>query len=69
MPDLLTLSARETAIDSMIRLFDQKHTVDPNIPLLPLSNTIKNSMYSGLLRHGGKKSKNARNNTRKKQYT
>ena len=59
--------ARETAIDSMIRTFEQRHAADPNIPLLPLSNKIKNSMYSGLIHRGGRKKviRKNRNNTRK----
>jgi hypothetical protein len=56
---------REMAIDEMIQSFEEKHAMDPTIPLLPLSNKIKNSMYSGLIRRGGKR-KNKRK-TRKRR--
>ena len=44
---------REDAIDNTVTLFDQKHSTDPKYPLLPLSNAVKNKMFSGLI--GGKK--------------
>jgi len=52
---------REDAIDNTITLFDQKHSTDPKYPLLPLSNAVKNKMFSGLI--GGKKK--TKNYTRK----
>lgn len=49
------IRAREAAIDAMIQSFEQKHAANPSIPLLPLSNKVKNSMYSGLISRGGKR--------------
>jgi thiol-disulfide isomerase/thioredoxin len=62
---------REKSIDDMINLFKRKNTENPKkYPLLPLSNAVKNKMYSGLIT-GGKRGRNNRqfkktnNNTRK----
>ena len=44
------IDAREQTIDMVIALFDKYHSKNPDLyPLLPLSNSAKNKMYSGML--------------------
>ena len=48
--------SRDQAITDMVETFKVKHDSMPNeYPLLPLSNAVKNSMYSGLITNGGSK--------------
>lgn len=57
---------REQAIDDMVNLFKVKHDSNPaKFPLLPLSNAVKNSMYSGLIEGGKRKTKKLRKNKKK----
>ena len=49
---------REKAIDNVVSLFDKYHSENPQLyPLLPLSNSAKNKMYSGLIPGGVIKNK------------
>jgi len=48
----------ESAIDSRIKYFDEKHNLEPDkYPLLPLSNAIKNSFYQGMIGGGVQRKK------------
>lgn len=59
------VESREPAIDALVKIFEEKHAANPDIPLLPLSNAIKNKMHSGLI--GGKHRKNRKNVTKKRK--
>jgi len=65
------IKMREEAIDDIVELFKTKHDGNPDkFPLLPLSNAVKNSMYSGLI--GGRRKKRktlANRRTRKTRRT
>jgi len=55
---------RETAIDELVKQFNEKHAINKNIPLLPLSNETKKYMFAGLI--GGRRNKRRKiSNTRK----
>jgi len=59
------LEKEEEATDERIKYFDEKHQLEPDkYPLLPLSNTIKNSFFQGMIT-GGKKKKNRRTRRRR----
>jgi len=63
------IEQRELAIDDMVNLFNVKHAENPSkYPLLPLSNAVKKTMYSGII--GGrvktKKINKRRKRSRKK---
>ena len=55
---------REQAIDINVQKMDELHSEDAKYPLLPVSNTIKNSLYNGMF--GGKKHKKSRRNFSRK---
>jgi hypothetical protein len=59
---------REQAIDINVQTMNALHETDAKFPLLPVSNTIKNSLYNGMI--GGKKHKKSRRRrTRKNKKT
>jgi hypothetical protein len=57
---------REQAIDNNILLMDKLHKISPQkYPLLPISTTIKNNLFSGII--GGKKRRYSKKNSRTKK--
>ena len=62
----MLFQAREIAIDANIATMNLAHEQDPiKYPLLPMSNQIKNKLFSGLI--GGKKRKRMRREKRQKK--
>jgi len=55
--------AQEKAIDERILHFDYLHELNDMYPLLPLSNEIKNSLFEGMIKVGGR-----RKNKKKRTY-
>ena len=57
--------AQEEAINDRIKMFDKLHKKNPGegiYPLLPLSNQIKNSLFEGMIKVGGRR-KNKKHRT------
>ena len=60
--------AREEAIDNRIKMFDDLHEQfkgEGIYPLLPLSNQIKNSLFEGMIKSGGRRRKRTYRKPRK----
>ena len=55
---------RETAIDELVKQFNEKHAINKNVPLLPLSNENKKYMFAGLI--GGRRNKRRKISNKKK---
>lgn len=58
--------AQEKAIDDRVLVFDSLHKSDGIYPLLPLSNEIKNSLFEGMIKLGGRRRKNKKKRTYRK---
>jgi hypothetical protein len=61
--------AQEEAIDNRIKMFDDLHEQfkgEGIYPLLPLSNQIKNNLFKGMIKEGGRRRKNKKHRTQQR---
>lgn len=58
--------AQEKAIDVRVLLFNTLHKSDGKYPLLPMSNEIKNNLFEGMIKVGGRRRKNKKHRTYRK---